>query len=114
MVRLSAIRGPGMCGMDFPLKVSAFDEAVPVAFADDPRPPGAIPSGLPNWPVVKSRACAPAARCASAFTRALPPPVRKRRPADIARTRRRAGGSSPENYDYRAPYGEGAATSMAR
>jgi hypothetical protein len=55
IVRLSAIRGPGICGADFPLKVSVLGEGTPIAFADDPRPPGAIPSGLPSWPITRSR-----------------------------------------------------------
>src|SRR5713101_2063887 len=50
VVRLSAIRGPGICGADFPLKVYVLGEGTPIAFADDPRPPGTIPSGSPSWP----------------------------------------------------------------
>src|SRR4051794_20562854 len=45
IVRLSAIHGAGACGADFPFKVSVFGESTPIAFADEPRPPGAIPSG---------------------------------------------------------------------
>lgn len=110
VVRLSAIRGPGMCGMDFPLKVSAFDEAVPVAFADDPRPPGAIPSGLPNWPVVRSEPARPLQDAPA------PLPARSRpryESADQPISLNPPGAREvpgPENYDYRAPYGEGAAT----
>jgi len=42
---LAAIAGPGMCGADFPLKVSAIgDGPRPIGFADDPRPPASIPA----------------------------------------------------------------------
>src|SRR6185312_2845380 len=49
------IEGPGMCGADFPLKVSALGEAadVPMSYSDDMRPPAAIPGGspdMPRWP----------------------------------------------------------------
>ena len=54
IVRLSAINGPGMCGADFPLRVTALGEGAPLGFADDPRPPAAIPAGAPSWPINKS------------------------------------------------------------
>ncbi|MEJ2623947.1 MAG: hypothetical protein P8Z80_05225 [Pseudolabrys sp.] len=50
--RQSPIEGPGVCGMDFPLKVSALGEPTSLSFADNVRPPSSIPgSGLPAWPV---------------------------------------------------------------
>ncbi|MBX6328238.1 MAG: extensin family protein [Pseudolabrys sp.] len=42
-VRIEPIEGPGMCGMDFPLRVSALGEAPLMSFADDPVPPAPIP-----------------------------------------------------------------------
>jgi hypothetical protein len=54
LVRISPIDGPGMCGADFPLKVAALGENPAMAFADDVRPPGAIPkpgTSQPRWPV---------------------------------------------------------------
>jgi hypothetical protein len=36
-------QGPGMCGADFPLRVTMLGEGGPLGFADDPRPPGVIP-----------------------------------------------------------------------
>src|SRR5690348_869030 len=55
VVRISPIEGPGICGADFPLKVAALGESNAVmGFADDLRPPGAIPnakSAQPRWPV---------------------------------------------------------------
>jgi hypothetical protein len=53
-VRISPINGPGMCGADFPLKVSALGDTAPIGYDDDSlRPPGAIPNGasMPQrWP----------------------------------------------------------------
>ncbi len=46
IVRISPITGPGICGADFPLKVAAIGDGAPIAFADDPRPPGAVPQPL--------------------------------------------------------------------
>src|SRR6476619_5712866 len=53
IVQMQPIEGPGICGADFPLKVSALAESsTPVAYADDLRPPAAIPNGsMPRWPV---------------------------------------------------------------
>ena len=52
-VRIEPIEGPGVCGMDFPLKVSMLGEPPSLAFADDMRPPAAVPqdSRMPRWPV---------------------------------------------------------------
>jgi hypothetical protein len=55
LVRISPIDGPGMCGADFPLKVAALGENTALGFAENLRPPGAIPgsgaaTGQPNWP----------------------------------------------------------------
>ena len=45
-VRISAISGPGICGMDYPLRVAALGDSPPLAYdADPPRPPGNIPTG---------------------------------------------------------------------
>jgi extensin-like protein len=43
IAELRPIQGPGMCGADFPLRVTMLGEGAPLGFADDPRPPGAIP-----------------------------------------------------------------------
>jgi hypothetical protein len=48
---LRPIQGPGMCGADFPLKVSVLGESPILGFADDSlRPPGAIPQYSPAYP----------------------------------------------------------------
>lgn len=43
IAELRPIQGPGMCGADFPMRVTMLGEGGPLGFADDPRPPGAIP-----------------------------------------------------------------------
>src|SRR3954447_20111541 len=57
VVRISPIEGPGMCGADFPLKVSALGEAPAIGYVEEPvRPPGSIggasrPAQEPRWPI---------------------------------------------------------------
>jgi hypothetical protein len=61
VVRISPISGPGACGADFPLKVAALGETSSAfGFADDLRPPGAIPGAgpetrQPRWPAPPPR-----------------------------------------------------------
>jgi hypothetical protein len=60
--RIDPIEGPGMCGMDFPLKVTALGEAPVMSYADDLRPPAAIPnasSDMPRWPASEPRYAPP-------------------------------------------------------
>ena len=45
-VRIAAIEGPGACGIDYPLRVSALGESAPLSYDDEPVPPGAIPNGV--------------------------------------------------------------------
>jgi hypothetical protein len=68
VVRISPIEGPGMCGADFPLKVSALGEAPALGYVDQAmRPPGAIPgvvsgaaeSMQPRWPIQQQPMQAP-------------------------------------------------------
>src|ERR1700744_935854 len=60
VVRIDPISGPGMCGADFPLKVSALDDAMSsYGFADeDLRPPAAV-GNQPRWPVNQPPPSAP-------------------------------------------------------
>jgi hypothetical protein len=53
IVRIRSIRGPGVCGADFPLKVSTLGESGPLGYSDDLRPPAEIPRGSapPRWPI---------------------------------------------------------------
>ena len=60
VVQIEPIEGPGMCGADFPLKVSILGETstMPMSYGDDLRPPAPIPGGssnMPNWPVSDQR-----------------------------------------------------------
>ncbi len=60
VVQIDPIEGPGACGMDFPLKVTALGEYPPaMSYADDLRPPANIPNAspadMPNWPPNQSR-----------------------------------------------------------
>src|ERR1051326_4665280 len=41
---ISPIEGPGICGADFPLKVAALGSSPALGFADEARPPAAIPA----------------------------------------------------------------------
>ncbi|MGI8525349.1 MAG: extensin family protein [Pseudolabrys sp.] len=60
VVQISPIEGPGMCGADFPLKVAALGEDAPlIGYADELRPPGAIPGGPERWPIVQQPRYAP-------------------------------------------------------
>jgi hypothetical protein len=48
-VRISSVNAPGICGMDYPIRVAAIGDAAPLAYdAEPPRPPGSIPGGLPQ------------------------------------------------------------------
>src|SRR5476649_2429925 len=47
IAQLRPISGPGMCGANFPLKVSALGGGSALGFADDPRPPGVVPQYSP-------------------------------------------------------------------
>jgi Extensin-like protein C-terminus len=63
VVQIDPIEGPGMCGADFPFKVSALGEAPAMSYADDLRPPGAIPNAgadMPRWPPTEPRYAPPA------------------------------------------------------
>ena len=57
VVQIDPIEGPGACGMDFPLQVTALGEAsAAMSYADDLRPPAAIPNAdMPNWPPSEQR-----------------------------------------------------------
>ena len=61
-VRVAAINGPGMCGADFPLRVSALGDSTALGYDDEPlRPPNNIPAGaMPQrWPLVQSNPLPP-------------------------------------------------------
>src|ERR1700731_448924 len=71
-VRISSISGPGACGADYPLRVSALGDSGPLGYSDEaPVPPGAIPNGsMPQrWPVTQPSA----APSSSVSSQQLPP-----------------------------------------
>ena len=56
VARVEPINGPGLCGAEMPLKVAALGDTGAIGFAEELRPPGAIPgvpqnSAQPRWPV---------------------------------------------------------------
>jgi hypothetical protein len=57
VVQMSSIDGPGVCGADYPLKVSMLGEGgTALGYGDEIRPPAAIPSAsMPRWPVSAPR-----------------------------------------------------------
>ena len=118
VVRVRAIRGPGVCGADFPLKVSILGESAPLGYADDLRPPGDIPrsagSAPARWPIRPSSVPAPAqeppppyqsrvlARISAARGRPDRPISRCR---SIRPTYRAKATARRRRYDFRRPYG---------
>src|SRR6267154_1472289 len=51
LVRINPISGPGVCGAEYPLKVTALGENnASFGFADELRPPASI-GNQPRWPV---------------------------------------------------------------
>src|SRR5436190_6535507 len=60
LVRIDPISGPGVCGAEYPLKVTALGENITsFGFADESlRPPGSI-GNQPRWPITRAPAAAP-------------------------------------------------------
>jgi hypothetical protein len=59
VVQIEPIEGPGACGADFPLQVTALGEPPALGFANDLRPPARIPAAsnadIPRWPASPAR-----------------------------------------------------------
>jgi hypothetical protein len=120
VTRISAINGPGMCGADYPFRVSTLGVPMAMSF-DGLRPPASIPNATrptaPRWPVNEppenDGAYEPrGTQRPQVDTRPLPPPPRG--PASVYQQRAddpisldppQASGPPPEIYDYRRPYG---------
>jgi hypothetical protein len=127
-VRIRAIQGPGICGADYPLRVSMLGGDSSLGYTDDPRPPAAIPgasnagaagsgasSSLPRWPVRPNavtsqdvmrqdvtRQDLPSVRAAPA----VPQPGGLDEPLSIVPPNAIDQGGAAPGYDYRRPYGE--------
>src|SRR5262245_22062750 len=123
-VRIKAISGPGVCGADFPIKVSALGDSMPAAYSDDLRPPSTIPSNSPTasmprrWPGAAAPA-PPAYESPTSYpastveTRPLqaPPgadgpawPTRADEPLSLDPRASRPRGGGEEPYDFRRPH----------
>jgi hypothetical protein len=113
VVRIRPISGPGVCGADFPLRVSALAENTALGYGDEFRPPNVIPNAsgaAPRWPINPPRAAAP-------NRSELPPlneqayPQRQIAPVQdgpLSLTPQGAvAAPAPvsDGYDYRRPYG---------
>jgi hypothetical protein len=90
-VRISAISGPGICGMDYPIRIAALGDSPPLAYdAEPPRPPAAIPGGsisqdVPpivsrSWPDGLSRKTRPITNQAAPIQSHALPPVQTSEP----------------------------------
>jgi hypothetical protein len=114
VVRMDSIDGPGMCGAEYPFKVIALGEVSALGFADNLRPPGAIPgvpdAQAPRWPDVQPRYSNPYGDPPRAVTSAplerpaaepryAPPSYGGRGPLTIAPPGREPAGLAPGNYD---------------
>ncbi len=59
VVRVEPIEGPGVCGADFPFKVSVLGEGNALGYGDELVPPASIPNGsdprMPRWPASQPR-----------------------------------------------------------
>jgi hypothetical protein len=126
VVRVKAIHGPGMCGADFPMKVSVLGQPGVLSFGDELRPPGAIPNATPamppRWPIAEPSDGRgeprynprPAPR-PTVDSRPLPPPPRGPAPVYQEPPRSEPVPLDPPNagpqaspldiYDFRRPYG---------
>ncbi len=62
VVRIEPIEGPGACGADFPLRVTGLGESDALGFADELRPPAAVPrdGDAPRWSASTSHYTPPA------------------------------------------------------
>ena len=97
VVRIAAIRGPGVCGADYPLRVSVLGAGSPLGYSDELRPPGDIPlrsRAAPRWPV------APPSEAPAAAPRMPDQPVSLSPPGAVDQAT-----GAPESYDFRRPYG---------
>ena len=122
-VRISAISGPGACGADFPIKVSALGDRAAAAYSDELRPPSNIPNAsMPRrWPGVESAPPAayesppaPGSPASAVETRPLQAPAgapapewgaRADEPLSLDPRASRTPGNGEDRYDFRRPYG---------
>ena len=112
VVRISPIHGPGMCGADFPLRVSTLGETSSLGYSDDPRPPGLIPgNGAPaRWPIIRPNEAPNLPEQSPYYPRGSQPPSTYPREGEQPvslnppNANDRAGAAT-EPFDFRRPYG---------
>ena len=129
-VKISPIEGPGMCGADFPIKVSSLGNSGPLGYDDEPRPPGGIPNtgaaAPPRWPIVSPPASAavtrgdlppldggPDAPYSPSAPRQTAPASRYVQPLSLDPPARPNSAAQPP-YDFRRPYEAAAPVPAAR
>ena len=120
IARSGPIRGPGVCGTDYPFKVSALSQPTLLGYGEELRPPGSIPNAarqMPRWPVTEPSSVPtyePRGAPRPVESRPLPPPPRNSAPAYEPGPRNGQPVSldppaptsvPPEPYDFRRPYG---------
>jgi hypothetical protein len=120
VARISAINGPGMCGADFPLRVSSLGVPAALSFGDELRPPGTIPNATrvapPRWPIAEPADGAGVYEPRGAprpqiDTRPLPPPrgaapvYQQHSDEPVMLDPPNASGPPPDVYDFRRPHG---------
>ena len=98
-VRITAIEGPGACGIDYPLRVSALGESGPLSYDDEPVPPGSIPNAAGTDAMPRHWPGAPAAVQASP----LPPVQTSAPPYDPYARTYPASQPDPAQRAYSAP-----------
>jgi hypothetical protein len=103
IVKISPIEGPGMCGADFPLKVSALGEGSALGYINEPmRPPGSIagaspPAPQPRWPISQQQPQYASPQPQYAPPQYGPPPMQLGAPMSIE-----APGTAPQSYPQQA------------
>jgi hypothetical protein len=106
VVQMTPIDGPGMCGAEFPLKVSALGEgSVAMSFGDELRPPGSVPtSSMPRWPINNSYSPPPPSQYDPPPQYDTEAPVQRGAPPRSLDMQARDLGASPSQPTYsRAP-----------
>jgi len=109
VVRVNPINGPGMCGADFPLRISVLGQPAALSFGDEVRPPGSIPDARPSmpprWPIVEPSEPRYHPRAAPPVdSRPLPSPS-PHAGEPVSLDPPNAAGSPLDVYDFRRPYG---------
>jgi hypothetical protein len=94
---IKAIDGPGVCGADYPLRISALGEPAVAGFADEaPRPPGAVQGASASSPSYSSYPPAPHSPPAAYSSRSTGTPLSLAPPGVV-------GSIGDRSYDSQPP-----------